>query len=121
MSEPTPPGTPSTAQVRQHLHTVATLLRDAPSLSAEAQQLLAELVEELSGALEAGTVPPAELAHLADQAAQLIRAANAGEELGPLGKIRDRLETAATSLEAQAPMVAGLTRRLIEALWELGI
>ena len=36
-------------------------------------------------------------------------------------KVRDRLESAAAAVEAQAPMVAGLTRRLIETLSNLGI
>ncbi len=120
MSEFEPQPAPR-AQVRAHLHTIARLLREVPHLGPEAQRLLAELVAELSDAMEAETVPAADLAHLADTAAQLVQAAHAGEEPGFLGKAQEKLEGAAAALEADAPMLAGLTRRLIEALSNLGI
>ena len=116
-SRPPPPS----AEVREHLHTIARLLRETPHLGPEAQQLLAELVDELSRALEAGPVPPAELAQLADHVAKLVKATHACEETGVLGKIRERAEAAVTAVEARAPLVAGLTRRLIETLSEMGI
>jgi hypothetical protein len=118
MSEPAPH---PAAQLRAHLHTIATLLREVPHLGPEAQRLLAELVAELSDAMDAETVPTADLAHLADTAAQLVRAAHEGEEQGLIGKAQEKLEGAAAALEADAPMLAGLTRRLIEALSNLGI
>src|SRR5882724_8308208 len=118
MSEPAPH---SAAQLRGHLHTIATLLREVPHLGPEAQRLLAELVAELSDAMDAETVPAADLAHLADTAAQLVQAAHKGEQSGFLGKAQERLEGAAAALEADAPMLAGLARCLIEALSNIGI
>jgi hypothetical protein len=121
MSEP-PTGAPSTqAQVQAYLHTIAHLLRDMPRLDRETQQLLAELVDELGRTLEAQTVPAAELQHIADQMRQLIEASHRGESEGIVGQVRGRLERAATALESRAPLVTGLTRRLIETLAELGI
>jgi Domain of unknown function (DUF4404) len=121
MPEPSNSGSPAAAQVRAYLHTIAELLREVPHLGPEAQGLLAELVAELSDAMDAETVPAADLAHLADTAAQLVRAAHRGEHHGILGKAQEKLEAAAATLEADAPMIAGLTRRLIEALSNLGI
>jgi hypothetical protein len=121
MSDSIEPNASSVAQLRAHLHTIASLLREVPHLGPDAQRLLAELVAELSDALDAETVPAADLAHLADTAAQLVRAAHRGEEQGLLGAAREKLEGAAAAVEADAPMIAGLTRRLIEALSNLGI
>jgi hypothetical protein len=121
MSDSTDPNASSTAQLRAHLHTIARLLREVPHLGPEAQRLLAELVAELSDALDAETVPAANLAHLADTAAQLVQATHRGEAPGFLGKAQEKLEGAAAAVEADAPMIAGLTRRLIEALSNLGI
>lgn len=121
MSDSTDPHASSAAQFRTHLHTIARLLREVPHLDPDAQRLLAELVAELSEAMDAETVPAADLAHLADTAAQLVQAAHRGEEPGLLGKAQEKLEGAAAAVEADAPMIAGLTRRLIEALSNLGI
>src|SRR5262249_13051452 len=121
MNDPTPHNPSGTAEVREHLHTIAGLLRAVPHMAPETQQLLAELVDELSRALKAGDVPAAELKQLTDHVAQLVRAAHADEdERGPLGKLNLRLESAVTALEARAPLVAGLTRRLMETLANLG-
>jgi ABC-type transporter Mla subunit MlaD len=120
MNEPTndPAGA---SKVQQHLHTIARLLRDVRHLSPEAQELLAELVDELGQALASDTVPPAELNRLAEHVTQLLRAAEPGAERGVLGQIRNRLEQAAAALESRAPLLTGLTRRLIETLSEMGI
>jgi hypothetical protein len=122
MNDPTPHNPSRTAEVRQYLHTIAQLLREVPHMAPETQQLLAELVDELSRALEAGDVPAAELSQLADHVTQLVRAAHAEEEQrGVLGRLNLRLEAAVTALEARAPLVAGLTRRLMETLANIGI
>src|SRR5262245_10794014 len=110
MSDPNRPSTPPSAEVGHHLHTIARLLRETPHLGPDAQQLLAELVDELSRALESGPVPAAELAQLADHVTQLVQATHAGEETGILGKVRERAEATVTAVEARAPTVAGLTR-----------
>jgi predicted AlkP superfamily phosphohydrolase/phosphomutase len=121
MSEPIPPTPPAVAQVRTHLHTIARLLREVHHLSPEAQARLAELVDELGQALESDTVPSAELAHLTECAAQLVSATQRGEDEGLLNKTRERLDRAALAVETEAPLLAGLARRLAEALTNLGI
>jgi hypothetical protein len=120
MSDPINPQAAAAVQLREHLHTIARLLREVPHLGPEAQGLLAELVAELSDAMEAETVPATDLAHLADTASQLVQAAHR-EDPGFLGKAQEKLEGAAAALEADSPMLAGLTRRLVEALSNLGI
>jgi hypothetical protein len=121
MSDPTRDNPSAAASVRGHLQAIARLLHEVPHLSPEAQGLLADLIDEFSRALEAQEVPPAELNHLAEHVVQLVRAAHRDEEPGILGQARDRLEGTAAALESRAPTVAGLTRRLIETLSDLGI
>jgi DNA repair ATPase RecN len=121
MSEPNSESRPGAAKVEEHLHTIARLLRDVRHLGPEAQDLLAELVDELGRSLESKEVPPAELNRIAEHVAALLRAAKPGAEMGLIGQVRDRLEQAATALESRAPLLTGLTRRLIETLSELGI
>lgn len=121
MSEPIPPAPPSVVQVQAHLHTIARLLRDADQLGPEAQRLLAELVDELGDVLEKGTVPSAELTHLTECTAQLMTLAQTGEDIGLLAKARTQLERAVVAVEGEAPMVAGIVRRLTDALSNLGI
>ena len=122
MSEPSQePNPAAAANVQAHLHAIARLLRDVRNLSPEAQELLAELVDELGRSLQSREVPPAELNRLAEQVAALLRAAQPGAEEGLIGQIQDRLDQAATALESRAPLLTGLTRRLIETLSELGI
>jgi hypothetical protein len=121
MSEPTPPKPPTAVEVSEHLHTIARLLRSVPHLDAEAQQLLAELVDELSRSLESGTMPAAEVKQLTEHITQLVYAAHPEEPVGVLGKVSNRMNATVTSLEARAPHVAGLARQLIDALSDIGI
>ena len=121
MSEPTPANTASAVQVCEHLHTIARLLRAVPHLEPEAQQLLAELVDELSRSLESGTVPAAEIKLLTEHVTQLVQAAHPEEPPGMVGKMRERMNAALASLEVKAPLLAGLIRQLSDALYEIGI
>jgi hypothetical protein len=122
MDQSTPAGRAAATQLRGYMHTIAQLLRDGPPLGPEAQQLLAELVDELGKALEAESIPPAELNQLANHVASLVRAAQAGDEgIGMVAHLRDRLEDAAAAVESRVPLLAGLTRRLVETLSEIGI
>ena len=121
MSEPSKENQAAAVKVQDHLHTIARLLRDVRHLSPEAQDLLAELVDELGKALESNEVPPAELNRLAEQVTALLRAAKPGADEGLLAQIQHRLDQAATALESRAPLLTGLTRRLIETLSDLGI
>jgi 2-methylcitrate dehydratase PrpD len=113
--------TPSVQEVQAKLHEVARILQKSTSLDAEAQQILAELVDELGVALQASNTPPAEVARLAASAAHLAEALHHQRDQGFLGKARDRLGAAVLQAEAKAPVPAGLARRLLDVLANIGI
>jgi hypothetical protein len=113
--------TPSVQEVQAKLHEVARMLQGSTSLDSEAQQILAELVDELGVALQASTTPPAEVARLAASAAHLAEALHHQRDQGFLGKARDRLGAAVLQAEAKAPVAAGVARRLLDVLANIGI
>src|SRR5262245_9942209 len=121
MAELPPSGAAAVPEVQARLQDVARRLRQPGSLDLATQGALAELVEELSTALAAGNVPPAELSHLADSTAHLAEALHHPQTQGLLGKARDRRELAVTNAEALAPTAVGLARRLLVALANIGI
>jgi hypothetical protein len=112
---------PTAARVQASLHELARLLREAHHLEPEAQQALADLVDELGKALDPADVPSAEMAHVADTAAQLAHALHQRQDTSVLLAARDRLEAAALRAEAEAPVTAGIVRRLLDTLANLGI
>jgi hypothetical protein len=111
----------SVMDVQGRLHEVARLLRESGSLDAASQRALAELVDELSRSLQAGNVPPTEVAHLADSTAHLAEALHHQHDTGIVGKARERLEGAVVQAEAHAPLAVGLARRVLDALANIGI
>jgi hypothetical protein len=111
---------PAAPAVQAHLRTIAQILHEVRHLGPEAQQLLAELVEELGGVLASAEVPSTELAHLAECAAHLVQTAHRPEEKG-LAAARDGLEKAAIRVEMEFPRLADIGRRLAETLASLGI
>lgn len=113
--------TPATARMREHLHAISELLRHVHHLGPEAQSLLADLVDELGKSLESTEVPSAEVARLTECTSQLMQAVQQRHEPGVLEAARDRLDRAVIAAEAEAPTVAGLTRRLVDMLSNLGI
>jgi hypothetical protein len=121
MPEPVSSGSQTASQIRACLHDLAEVLREAHHLEPEAQQALADLVDELQAALEPTAVPPAELAHLAESAAHLARALRQRHDAGLLAAARERLEQAAVRAETAAPLATGLARRFMETLANLGI
>jgi len=116
--ESSPPAVP---ELQARLQQVARMLRHSGSLEPESQHALAALVEELSKALETATVPPVEVAHLAESTAHLAESLHHEQDRGLLEKARDRLERAVGNAEALAPLTVGLARRLLDALANLGI
>jgi hypothetical protein len=112
---------PAVPDVQARLQDVARLLRQTSSLDLESQNALAELVDELSKALQAARVPPTEVTHLAESTAHLAEALHHQHGRGLLGGARDRLERALTNAEVKAPVAVGLARRLLDALANLGI
>ena len=116
-----PADSDSKIQVQAQLHAISLLLREAHRLGPEAQGLLADLVDELGKALESTEVPNAEVARLTECASHLVQAVHEKHEPSVLQAARDRLDHAVVAIETEAPMLAGLTRRLAEMLSNLGI
>jgi hypothetical protein len=116
-----PEGVPPTAGVQASLHAIAQALRAGQPLDAEARQALAELVDELGNALNSAAVPSAEVDHLAGSTAHLVQALQQRHDAGRLASARGRLERAILAAEAQAPFLAGLARRVLDALANVGI
>jgi hypothetical protein len=112
---------PSVTEVQERLHEVARLLRESRSLDPQSQRVLAELVDELSTTLQAGAVPPAEVAHLAESTAHLAESLHHQHDTGVLGKARERLEGAVLQAEVHAPVAVGLARRVLDMLANIGI
>jgi hypothetical protein len=111
----------SVAAVREHLHQVSEMLRHVRHLGPEAQVLLADLMDELSKTLESTEVPSAEVARLTESASQLAQAVKEKKEPGVLEAARQRVDRAVLAVETEAPVLAGLTRRLAEMLSNVGI
>ena len=115
------PDQPATAaEVQASLRVIARVLRAAPHLAPETRLALAELLEELAGTL-GSALPPAEVAHLTDRAAQLLQALQRPHDEGVLAAARERLDDAVVRAEMQAPLLTGVIRRLLDALAQIGI
>jgi hypothetical protein len=112
---------PAGEQVQAHLHELAAVLREAQHLGPEAQEALADLVDELGKALTPATMASTETAHLANTAANLARVLHQQHNPTLLSAAKRRLEQAALRAEAQAPMATGVARRLLDTLADLGI
>jgi hypothetical protein len=117
-----PPSEPrSGAEVQAHLHELAQVLREAHHLEPEAQEALADLVDQLSEALTPAAIAGSETTHLANSAASLARALHQEPNPTLLSAAKKRLERAALRAEAQAPVATGVARRLLDVLADLGI
>jgi hypothetical protein len=121
MPEQLPSGSSVPAPVAASLHAVAEVLRDPHPLTAEAREALAALVDELGNLLAAPEAPPEAVRHLADSTAHLVQAVHRRADEGLLASARDRLEQAILGAEAQAPLAAGVARRVLDALASIGI
>jgi len=104
-----------------NLHRIAGLLRDAGHLNPEAQKSLALLVDDLAGAVRKPTGDPAAATQVAATAAHLLDALVQKRDQGMLSAARDRLERTVMSAESQAPMAAGVARRVLDILAGIGI
>jgi hypothetical protein len=121
MPEQPPSASPAVAGVQTSLHTIAEILRDPRPLTHEIRAVLADLVDELGRVLATASVPPTEVANLAESTALLARAVHRQEAPGLLAAARDRVEAAILSAESKAPLTAGLARRLLDTLANIGI
>ena len=108
-------------EVQTQLHAIAQLLRAAQRVGPEAQLLLADLVDELGTALASTAVPNEEVHRLTEYAAHLAQAVQQKHEATLLESAHDRLDGAIVAVEAKAPALADLTRRLAEMLSDVGI
>jgi Domain of unknown function (DUF4404) len=120
MAEPTPQQPPSSEPIHSSLHELAEALRSGNQLTPEGQAVLADLVDELSEAVQPG--PPSEAArHLAQSAAGLAHALVTQQSPGVVTAARDRLAAAALRVEAEAPLAAGFAQRILDVLANWGI
>jgi len=115
MSQPTDPAV--SARLRQ----LAQLIREAHHLGPDAQKSLADLVDELSGALASCSLSDPKQTHLVEGTAHLVEALHQQKPGGRLAAATKRLEEAAIRAEAEAPLATGIVRRLIDTLANLGI
>jgi hypothetical protein len=116
----TPPDVSVAQAVQASLHSVARLLREPHPLSAEAQDALAGYIDELTSLLADPQAPPEAVRHLADSTAHLVEAVHHRDE-GLITAARDRLEQAILGAGAQVPVAAGVARRVLDALANIGI
>ena len=116
------PVKPSAAEgVPARLHEVARLLRGAAHLGPEARRELADLADEFANGLCTGTMPAEEEVRLAETAGQLIETLHHRHGEMPAASARDQLVEILLEAEARAPLTAGLARRLLEVLANIGI
>jgi len=99
---------------------LARRVREAEHLEPEAREQVADLLENLSSELDQ-TEPSAHKEHLAESAAQLVRAVQDQHEPGLIEAARERLEEAVARAEANAPVATDLVLQLIDVLANLGI
>jgi hypothetical protein len=111
---------PDAAEVQAELQEVAALLRRASHLEPSAQQRLAEVVEDFARTIHPDAAPSAEMVHLAQDLARLVRSLHKQET--PLLRTAGRhLREAIGRVEAQSPFVTEIIRRLLDALANIGI
>jgi len=109
------------ADVRSKLQAVSKALRCADHLSPDARQRLADLVEELSQAVDSPAAPSANAVHLSESVARLARAIEENHEPGLLESARGQIERAVVSVETETPVLSGIAMRFIQALSDIGI
>ena len=121
MTEQDPQSPPFAEDRAANLHAVARALRETPHLGREARQALADFLDALDDPETTAAASPADMNHLASRATQLLAALRHQHDAGVLSAARDGLEEAVVRVEAEAPMTAGVFRRLLDALANIGI
>lgn len=121
MPDPTPAGPPADSSIPARLHELARLLRASSHLDPQAQTELANLIDELRQVLPNAALSSVDQSHLAESAAHLVQALHQRQDAGFLQAAKHRLEDAGLRAETEAPLAAGIVRRLIETLANLGI
>jgi Domain of unknown function (DUF4404) len=121
MADQLEPMAEPTQAIQTRLHNVADLLRGSATVSREVQIALAELLDELSTAINAPNGPPAAVAHLAESAAHLAETLHHQHDSGLVATARKRLGEAILRAESHAPNAVGLARGVVDALANIGI
>lgn len=119
-SETRPVGPEPAAAIRERLLECARLLRSTRHLDPEAQAAVAEVLAELATSVDLSD-PDVPAEELAESSAHLARALQAPHDEGLLTSARHRFEEVAARAEAEAPVTAGVVRRLVDALSGIGI
>lgn len=113
--------TSSLPDARNRLREAARLLRKPKPIDPEVRRALVDLVEELGRALDTPTVPPAELARLAEVTANLTEALHHKFDPGITEELRSPLQEMLLQAETRAPTIVHIVERLITALANIGI
>ena len=121
MPEQEPQPASSSEERAASLHAVAVALRETPHLGREARQALAEFMDALENPETTSAAAPADVKRLTERAAHLLHALHHQHDAGVLATARDRLEEAVVRAEAAAPVTAGVFRRLLDALANIGV
>jgi hypothetical protein len=121
MSEPAAGEPPSKADLQANLTSLARQLRTAHHLGPEAQQRLAELLSELSVAVGASPLPSVETRSLASHTGELVEALKNEADASALGEAKAKFDRAVLKAEVKAPFAAGIARRVVDVLTDLGI
>jgi hypothetical protein len=122
MSKPKQPRRqPGVAKLQAELREAAQSLRAAEHLEPADQRSLADLLEELSQAINTAAAPSAEMLHVGQSAAQLAQHLHQHEEKKLLVAAKENLQRAMARAEAAAPQVVQLAGKLIDALANMGI
>ena len=121
MSDTSEPEAPSVTEVRTRLRAAAQMLVESTAVDPAVRGALSDLLGELARALETPAAPPAEVARLADGAAQLAEALHHRHDRGLLETSRDHLEKLVVQAEARAPIIVRLAHGVVDALADLGI
>ncbi|MGE3820726.1 MAG: DUF4404 family protein [Isosphaeraceae bacterium] len=116
---PANPGTDAET-LRARIEECVRLLKATRHLDPEAQKALAELLREMAQDLHPDD-DPEHAGHLVASSAALIQALHDQQDAGFIASARTRLEEATVRAQAEAPVVTGFVRRLIDALAGIGV
>src|SRR6516225_9286743 len=107
-------------QIQARLRELARTLREAKHLDPNTQRELAELADELATSGDFSKASSAEVAHLLDTSARIIGTLHQSPQTPVPATLRERLGQAIYATEARAPVLAGVARRLLDVLADLG-
>lgn len=118
MQEPFSEGEKVDRPTAQEIEELARRLREAEHLEPEVREEAAELLGDLTAALQP---PEPHAEELAESTAQLVRAVSDRHESGLIESAKERLEEAVIRAETKAPVATDIVLRLIDVLAGIGI